>query len=214
MKFFGLTAVALTFSVGAFASTILIPCGGATAPTGNLSGGWSESNGSNGYAASGTQPTTGSEVCPAFSTASLAGSTITAEQLVVQSDYTGGSLGITNSISNSYSYTPYATLITDIMTATSAPGTGPSENYTDNIGTLYNGNSYFADPTFGTGTFAAFSVGYNPTVTAGTVQGVSGQLYELITYQSSAPEPGSMMLLGGGLLAAGLIGRKKLASRK
>lgn len=214
MKFFGLAAVALTFSVGAFASTILIPCGGATAPTGNPNGGWSESNGSLGYAAGGTQPTTGSEVCPAFSTASLAGSTVTSEQLVVESDYTGGTLGLLNSISNSYAYTPFVTLITDMMTATSAPGTGPSENYTDSIGTLYSPPSYFEDPSFGATSFGSFSVSYNPTVTAGTVQGVSGQLYELITYTSSTPEPGSMMLLGGGLLAAGLIGRKKLAGRK
>jgi len=48
----------------------------------------------------------------------------------------------------------------------------------------------------------------------------SGQLgttaFVTFTYQTptgSAPEPGSMMLLGSGLLAAGLIGRKKLVRK-
>lgn len=69
--------------------------------------------------------------------------------------------------------------------------------------------------------FTSFSIGINNagnSVSGGSVTGASevAQLTytEGLIPVSSAPEPGSMMLLGSGLLAAGLIGRKKLAARK
>jgi hypothetical protein len=59
-----------------------------------------------------------------------------------------------------------------------------------------------------------FSVSESSIVTSGSVATSSAAViveYDFTpTVTSSAPEPGSMMLLGSGLLVAGLIGRKKL----
>jgi len=53
---------------------------------------------------------------------------------------------------------------------------------------------------------------YTSGFTATAIQDTYVQAFQ--TVSTGTPEPGSMMLLGGGLLAAGLIGRKKLAARK
>lgn len=75
----------------------------------------------------------------------------------------------------------------------------------------------------GAGTFVVASVsgGVDSSNTSSSLT-ASGQLgttafvtftYSTPTIIGSAPEPGSMLLLGGGLLVAGLIGRKKLVRK-
>jgi hypothetical protein len=82
----------------------------------------------------------------------------------------------------------------------------------------------FTESYLGSGTFIVGSVSGSvdsSNLASSLLGGASGGSLNstalvTFTYQTpsgSAPEPGSMMLLGGGLLAAGLIGRKKLVRK-
>ena len=79
----------------------------------------------------------------------------------------------------------------------------------------------FTENYLGAGTFVVATVSGSPdSANLSSSLTSSGQLgttaFVTFTYQTptgSAPEPGSMMLLGGGLVAAGLIGRKKLVRK-
>jgi len=192
MKYFGLAALALTMSVGASASTLTSLCGvfATSAP------GSTFFTNSSGVVASGNV-TCNVSALPPFST-------FTVEAVILQTDYTGGLQGSANAISTAYS----GSLITsDTLTSS---GNGGSSVYGDNFNVLYapfNPPYYWVDASSANNT-VSFTVNYSTTITSGAVQGVSGQVYELITYQSAVPEPGSMMLLGSGLVAFAFVGRK------
>lgn len=197
MKYFGIAALALAMSVGASASTLTALCGvfATSAPQGTFF-----TSGS-GVVASGSV-TCNVQALPPFST-------FVSEAVILQTDYTGGLQGSANGIQTVYT----GSLInTDTL---SSSGVGGSTVYADSFNNLYPGfvpAYYWVDGSTANNS-ASFTVNYSTTVTSGQVQGVSGQVYELITYTSAVPEPGSMMLLGGGLIAVSLISRKKFARK-
>lgn len=201
MKYFALSALALTMTVAASASSIdTFLCGSAT----NQGGG-------------GFNPSTITCTTPTLS--SLGAVDIDSVAFSFAGSYDGGSVGQTNTVSESISTT------TNNLTGGSGLGSGPfswtETNFASSItsGTTASGG-YASNPVTYTYTSPTTSnpgtVVFTPadTVTNGGVNNVYAQVYETVTYDtSSAPEPGSMMLLGGGLLAAGLIGRKKLVRK-
>jgi hypothetical protein len=202
MKYFGLACAALVMTISASAGSIAEVC----TP-------FSVSDGTNYFNAGPTVIQAGSSTCAAFSALPL-GDTFVSVQMVLQSDYTGG-VGVTTNSTQ----TVFGNTLSDTITSTSAPGLGGSETYSSaNVGAPNDpsaGNNFFIETTSLTYSQAqsTFLESYSTTVTSGSVQGASGQVYAILNYSSAAPEPGSMMLLGSGLLAAGLIGRKKLVRK-
>jgi len=196
MKFLGLAAVALTLTVSASAGTIL-----------NFCSGWSASAGGAIFFTAPIAIDSGTINCSAYGSLPV-GDTFVSEQLVLLTDYSGG-LGTTqNAIAATYSGTG---LSTDTLTSSSGAGNGNSNTYGDTFGINYAplGATAWLDATTLSDTFTPLAVNFSANATLGNVQSASGQVYELITYQLSAPEPASMLLLGGGLLAISLVGRKK-----
>ena len=200
MKFFSLAALGVLMTISAGATTVIVDCGSSN-------GGWSFSAGGGDFT-SASPANSGSEVCPAYS-ALPAGETFDSLQIIVQTDYSGGTPGQANAIETTYSSLA-AAFTADILT--SQGPNGGSTTYTSNDGaSTYApyGPSYFIENTTMTSyPTTAFDVQYSAVVTEGSVQTESGQVYELITYSTTAPEPGSMMLLGSGLLAFAFFGRK------
>ena len=159
--------------------------------------------------------TTGTVSCPAFTAAMLpAGDTFVNEQIVLQADYTGGNTG-TNTTATTFSAGTLA-IPTDILTVT---GTVTSGSYSDNFGANYpydgtmGGASFWYDGTYKQTVLPTTSgtVAYSASITVGNVQAVSGNVWEVINYTSSAPEPATMALLGSALVGLGLIGRKRFS---
>jgi hypothetical protein len=219
MRKFVLAAAALTLSVSAFAATETITC------TSN-----SVADGTNFFGIGNVPGMTGAtSTCGNFS-ALPGGDTFTNVTVVLQADYTGG-FGTTANTTQT-TFTGGVLGLADLIQVTSvgsALGTGPAFAYTDeascasvtptcppNAPTF--GTTYFqtVDAAANSGNYTALNITetFTTAVTGGSVQGVSEQAFLVLNYSTSAPEPASMMLLGGGLLAAGLIGRKKLAARK
>jgi hypothetical protein len=200
MKYFGLAALALTMSISASATTVVVFCGS-----------FSQSAGAGSYtAANGTiTPTTSTVSCPAI-TIPMGDTQTGSVTLAMETDYSGGTLPGSNAIATTYTIGGVAQDTID------ASGGGLTSNtYGDTAGgaTGVGGlpTSFFdVNTSQGDG---GFTVAYSSVVTSGGVQSINYNVYEDYSYTSSAPEPGSMMLLGGGLLAAGLIGRKKLVNR-
>lgn len=210
MKYFGLAAAALMMTISATAGSVVVTC---TA--------FAVADGTNFFTVGAVPGASGTSTCANFS--ALPGNdTFVSVQIVLQQDYTGGNGNTTNT-----TQTVFGGPDNDTLTATSAgsiTGTGPSFAYTDTNNGAPNapafGVNYFAtiDAGANAGNYTNLNISetYATSVTGGSVQGVSGQVFAVLNYstaQTSAPEPGSLMLLGGGLLAAGLIGRKKFARK-
>jgi hypothetical protein len=188
----------MTLAAGSASATqILVFCGSFSASAG---GGTFTS--SNGVVASGVIN------CGAANQASIgAGNTLITEGLILQTDYTASGLPVTNTINTAY--TPSTFFSNDTLTAT---GTGGSSSYSD-----LNGNnpaccglnaSNFTDIPLSSSFLSAFTVGYSASVTTGAVQGLSGNVYEVLTYTSAAPEPTAFILMGAGLGLLGMLRRK------
>jgi PEP-CTERM motif len=132
-----------------------------------------------------------------------------------ESDYDFGSTSF-NSVT--VSFTPDATLDTWAPVTLNCVVSGAGSSTSNTCGS-YSGN----ETSPGTTTQAAtpnavglaalnstgWTVAVSSVVTNGSVNQSTGGVIAEVDYTTGTPEPGSMMLLGGGLLAAGLIGRKK-----
>ena len=214
MKFLGLAAAALLMGITASAGVVEVTC-------------VSNSNaaGTNFFNTGSTPLLAATSSCANFSALPV-GDNFGSVQIVLQADYQGGNGNTTNT-----TQTVFTGSLADLIQVTSAgsiSGTGPAFAYTDesscasvnptctpNFPTL--GSNYFAttDAAANAGNYTALNISetLTTTVTAGSVQGVSEQAFVFLNYTTGTPEPGSMILLGSGLLAAGLIGRKKLVRK-
>lgn len=207
-------------------STGLLTCG----PGGSASG-------ANGASSFGTTVLT----CNQFNALPV-GDTLVSVTLTLEDSFNQGNPTTGSPVDNTFDFT-YTSLDPDIVLPLgSAPntcvaGSGALSNSCLDVvagdisgGALYQLGlpiSVFTAETYvGSGTFTVGSVSgsvdaVNPL--SSLLGGASGGslnstvlvtfTYSTPTITGSAPEPGSMMLLGGGLLAAGVIGRKKLVRK-
>jgi hypothetical protein len=156
--------------------------------------------------------------CSGFS---QAGTTLNSVEIWYVSDFQfGGSP--TNTVN--IVFTPSNSLDTWTPSSTTCTISGAGTANTDTCG-FYSGTLTSPGTTevsangAGIAALAAsgFTVNAISSVTAGSVSNSSSGViveYDYTTNAGSAPEPGSMILLGSGLVAAGLLGRKKLFVRK
>jgi hypothetical protein len=205
MKKIGSLAVAvLAFSFSAMAGTVAATCTPFTFPF-------------NGGAGAGTLS------CPSFASLGVVGAIdISGATLNLFADYQAGNPTTVNKITDTFNM---SSGVTGLNAGISwALGTTTSMSVT---GSFSSGGSVPASPNpdaassavFGTAAslaqWTAFSVGVSSVLNSGSV--TTSSAGATITYNydtaTSTPEPGSMALLGGGLLAVSLIGRKKLAHR-
>jgi hypothetical protein len=214
MKFLGLGAAALMMTISASASSVTFTCSSATGV-----------NGANSFAATAL-------TCNQLTAAALGSDILNSVTIQLEDSFNQGTPSQTNIFDFNYtSIDPDVTLLNAALPNTCvAVGSGSSTTCEDIVtgsvtgGTFYQlGNVITTDLAFyvGSGSFTVADVSGNPDAAAlGSGVTASGSLGStaFITYTYSAPstgapEPGSMMLLGSGLLAAGLIGRKKLARK-
>jgi PEP-CTERM motif len=213
MKYFGLAAAALMMTIGASASSITVSCSVAGA------------NGANSFA-------TAALSCAQLTTAELGSNTLNSVTIQLEDSFDQG----TGAQTNIFDFN-YTAIDPDVALGLGTPpntcitvGTGVATSCQDTVsGTIIGGTEYQLGNVIttdlaayvGAGNFTVANVSANPDSTApGSSLTASGQLgstafvtYTYSTPSGSAPEPGSMMLLGSGLLAAGLIGRKTLARK-
>ena len=199
-KILALSALALAMTVSASATTVLINCGNFSASS------------LNGVGVAGSLAS-GSIACGSFSIGG--GNTISAEQLVFQTDYTSGNIA-TNTTTATWGSPISISSNTVSGSVTSATYTaGALAACVSSNCDVINSASYFVTGNLGVTAFnAGFSVTYADVLTAGQVSTVSGNLYELVTYaqQQTTPEPTSFILMGAGLGLVGLLRRRAARS--
>jgi hypothetical protein len=196
------TALAVAVCGLASANSIVVPCG---------TGAYSQSAGS-GFESGAVTENPTFLTCAGFAALPV-GDTFIDGQIILQTDFTGGFGTTTNTV-----VTNFTGIISDVLTATSAPGTGGSESYTSNNQGAPNypsiGNNFFEELATSitasnyTSTWGTETPSVN--ITTGTVQGTSGQVFEVLDYSvtSGTPEPATMALFGGALMGLGLIGKR------
>jgi hypothetical protein len=187
--------------------------------------------GANGASSFGTSVLT----CDQFS-ALPGGDTLVSVTIMLEDSFNQGNPSTGSPTPNAFDFT-YTSLDPDIVLPlgtspnTCVAGAGALSNTCLDVvsGDISGGALYqvgetittFTEDYLGSGTFVVGSVSGSvdsSNLASSLLGGASGGSLNstalvVFTYQTpsgSAPEPGSMMLLGGGLLAAGLIGRKKL----
>jgi len=197
MKYFALAAAALVMTVSASATTVTAFC-------------QSFSNGTGGGS--------GTLTCPTFGTID-GGGTVTGATMIFLSDYSNGLSSTVTEVTNFTFSGGSLTITSDNVTTT---GTSSSSSYSDTAGATLvafgaetsTSLAGFLDGINSTSNSTQIVAAYTNTITSGSVVAGTGYTELILTYTpNSTPEPGSMMLLGSGLLAAGLIGRKKLVNR-
>lgn len=212
MKYFGLAVLALVMTASAFANQISAFC----SPTETFSGGIGGPI---------------AETCGSFSTlgggtigGAVGDDTITGVEIWFVADYQGG-FGTSNSVDVGWGAPSAGNFGTPavnpcVVTGASNSSTNSCGYYSTDI--LAPGTTDVASTLTGAAlqTFAglSFTTAVSSTVNFGSVQSSLGDTIVEYDYtvnqETGTPEPTSMVLLGGGLLAVGLIGRKKFASRK
>jgi hypothetical protein len=203
-KIVSLAVAVLGFSFSAVAGTVAATCTPFYFPF-------------NGGAGSGTLS------CPSFASLGVVGAIdISGATLNLYGDYQAGNPTTVNKVTETFNMSSGVTGLNAgiswaLGTTTSMSETGGSSS----------GGSVPASPNpdaassaaFGTAAslaqWTAFSVGVSSVVNQGSVTTSEAGATITYTYDTPTftPEPGSMALLGGGLLAVSLIGRKKLARR-
>jgi hypothetical protein len=213
MKYFGLAAAALVMTIAASAASVSVTCTAVNSSPGSAV----------------ITPTT--LTCPDFATLP-AGDTATSIQLFAGDSFDGGTFGQTNIIDVNYSSINGAiTGLPGSLPNSCIGAAGTGSTCTAEVSGTTSGNTGSSTFAFGNaittslGSFIGGTTFNVASVTSAVDAGsalppltgtgdVTAQLFATLTYSTAAPEPGSMMLLGSGLFAAGLIGRKKLAGKK
>lgn len=198
MKYFAIAAAALVMTVSASATTVTAFCQSFTNNSGSSQA--------------------GNLTCPTFGSLD-GGGTVTGATLIYLADYSNG---LTSSVTEVTQFTFSGGTLTNTSDTVTTTGTSSSNSYTSADGVTYEpfgfltatSQSGFYDAISSTSNGTQIVAAYTNTITTGSVVAGTGYTELVLTYTpNSTPEPGSLMLLGSGLLAAGLIGRKKLINR-
>lgn len=164
-------------------------------------------------------PSTGTFVCPSAASLGVTGSlSVASEFLVYNSDFSNGLTGTVQTVTNwSFSGATF-TFAADTTTSTGGSNSTPAVstdgltlNPLTNFPPIVIAGFYNTITGFGTPT-----VNWTNQATVGqAVQatGLAQIVYDYNVQSTGVPEPVSMVLFGGGLLALSIIGRKRFARK-
>jgi hypothetical protein len=167
--------------------------------------------------------TSGQFICPSFASLGIGGGvTLASEFIDYNNDYSiGGVNGATvQTVFNFLSGSPlqYAT---DTLTSTGGANSNPA-TCTSILGGPVNPQQTINGAVVPVGCtntvgspYGVVTINYTQSVTAGSATSATLDAYVVFDYNTSTttPEPVSMLLMGGGLLALSFIGRKRFAKR-
>jgi hypothetical protein len=146
-------------------------------------------------------------VCAAPSTFLTGGETFTSVQAIFNQGFTSGALTGPNTITGTFTVFAGGSGLDSDTLVTSAPSGDSPETTTDTYENTYVNAQNFIDGGDST-TNAAFTIEVSESLTAGTIQSATGNIYELITYTTAAPEPMTLSLVGAGLIGLGFVRRR------